>query len=156
MHLGIAQLVPDVVEPFVRRYLTSALEHALGDVDAHNAARRRGTRRLASSQPGSAPDVDDIVTGPDPVGGAKVLVVSAQLGVVEVQPVRRGHGASGVGLVRPRAVSAPQSRLSTLDSICASSFVVVLQLRSVMFLYSGSEATLLSRLLVAFAASREK
>src|SRR3954452_21461419 len=48
--------------------------------------------RLASRQPGSAPDVDYLVTGADPVGGAKVLVVSAQLSVVEVQAVRRGHG----------------------------------------------------------------
>ena len=91
MHLGVAQLVPDVVEPFGRRHLTGALEHALGHVDADNAARRRGARRLASRQPGSAPDVDYLVTGADPVGGAKVLVVSAQLGVVEVQAVRRGH-----------------------------------------------------------------
>ena len=91
MHLGVAQLVPDVVEPFGRRHLTGALEHALGHVDADNAARRRGARRLASRQPGSAADVDYLVTGADPVGGAKVLVVSAQLGVVEVQAGRRGH-----------------------------------------------------------------
>jgi hypothetical protein len=31
-----------------------------------------------------------LVTGADPLGGAKVLVVGAQLGVVEVQ-ARRGH-----------------------------------------------------------------
>jgi hypothetical protein len=49
-----------------------------------------------------------------------------------------------------------QARASACDSTRASSFVVVLQLRMVMFLYSGSEATLLSRLLVALAASREK
>ena len=55
-----------------------------------------------------------------------------------------------------RNASRLQPRRSTLDSIRAISFVVVLQLRMVMFLYSGSEATLLSRLLVAFAASREK
>ena len=66
MHLGVAQLVPDVVEPFGRRQLTGALEHALGHVDADDAARRRGARRLASRQPGSAPDVDHLVTGADP------------------------------------------------------------------------------------------
>jgi len=92
MHLGVAQLVLDVVEPFGRRHLTGSLEHTLGHVDADNAAGRRGARRLASRQPGSAPDVEYLVTGADPVGGAKVLVVSAQLGVVEVEPVRRGHG----------------------------------------------------------------
>jgi ketosteroid isomerase-like protein len=91
MHLGVAQLVADVVEPFGPRHLTGALEHALGHVDADNTARRRGTRRLASRQPGSAPDVDHLVTGADPVGRAKVLVVGAQLAVVEVQAVRRGH-----------------------------------------------------------------
>ena len=57
---------------------------------------------------------------------------------------------------RLRQPTALQARGSTFDSIRASSFVVVLQLRMVMFLYSGNEATLLSRLLVAFAASREK
>ena len=91
MHLGVAELVPDVVEPFGRSQLTGTLEHAFGHVDAGNAARRRGARRLASRQPGSAADVDYVVTGADPVGGAKVLVVSAQLGVVEVQAGRRGH-----------------------------------------------------------------
>jgi TIR domain len=65
--------------------------HVLGHVDADDAARRRGARRGASREPGSAADVDHLVTGADPVGRAKVLVVSAQLGVVEVQPVRRGH-----------------------------------------------------------------
>src|SRR5688572_22479211 len=45
---------------------------------------------------------------------------------------------------------------SALDSISARSFVVVLQLRIVMFLYSGTEAILLSLLLVFFAARREK
>jgi hypothetical protein len=91
MDLGVAQLVPDVVEPFGRGQPTGALEHALGHVDADNAARRRGARRLASRQPGSAPDVDYLVTGPDPVRRAKVLMVSTQLAVVEVQAARRGH-----------------------------------------------------------------
>ena len=105
MHLGVAQLVADVVEPLGRRQLAGPLEHALGHVDAENAARRRRACRLASRQPGSAADVDYLVTGADPIGGAKVLVVSAQLDVVEVQPVRRGHrdwlgccdGAGGAG-----------------------------------------------------------
>ena len=70
MHLGVAQLVPDVVEPLGRRHLTGALEHALGHVDADDAARRRGACRLASRQPGSAPEVDHRVTGADAVGGA--------------------------------------------------------------------------------------
>jgi hypothetical protein len=91
MHLGVAQLVADIVEPFGRRKLTGALKHGLGHVDADNAAGRRGSRRVASRQPGSAPYVDDFVTGADPVGGAKVLVVSAQLDVIEVQAGRRGH-----------------------------------------------------------------
>jgi hypothetical protein len=91
MHLGVAQLVPDVLEPFGRRQLTGSHEHALRHVDADNPAGRRRARRLASRQPGSAPDVDYLVTGTDPVGGAKVLVVSAQLDVVEVEAARRGH-----------------------------------------------------------------
>ena len=89
--LGVAQLVADVVEPLGRRHLTGSLEHALGHVDADDAARRRGAGRLASRQPGSAPDVEHLVTGADPVRGAKVLVVSPQLGVVEVEAVRRRH-----------------------------------------------------------------
>jgi len=97
MHLGVASLVPDIVEPFGRSHLTGALKHALGHVDADNAARRRRARRLASRQPGSAADVDYLVTGADPVGGAKVLVVSAQLGVVEVQAARRGHRRDAMG-----------------------------------------------------------
>src|SRR4051812_22993779 len=79
MHLGVAELVPDVVEPFGRRHVTGALKHALGHVDADNAARRRGARRLASRRAGSAPDVEYLVSGVDPACGAKVLVVSAQL-----------------------------------------------------------------------------
>src|SRR5215207_10094923 len=77
MHLGVAELVPDVAEPFDRRPLTGALKHALGHVDADNAARRRGARRLASRQPGSAPDVDYLIAAADAVGGAKVPVVGA-------------------------------------------------------------------------------
>ena len=100
MHLGVAQLVADVVEPFGRRQLTGALEHALGHVDADDSARRRGARRLASRQPGAAADVEYLVTGADPVGGAKVLVVSAQLGVVEVQAGRRGHRRNATTLCR--------------------------------------------------------
>ena len=88
MHLGVAQLVTDVVEPLGRRQLTGALKHALGHVDADDAARRCGPRRLPSRQPGSAADIDHFVTGADPVCGAKVLVVSAQLGVVKVQANR--------------------------------------------------------------------
>jgi hypothetical protein len=44
MHLGVSERVSDVFEPFGRRQLTGALEHALGHVDAENAARRRGAR----------------------------------------------------------------------------------------------------------------
>jgi hypothetical protein len=77
MHLGVTQLVPDVVEPFGRRHLTGSLEHALGYVHADNAARRSGARRLASRQPGSAPDVEYLLAGADAVGGAKMRLVSA-------------------------------------------------------------------------------
>jgi hypothetical protein len=55
-------------------------------------------RRLASRQASSAPDVDYLVTGPDAVGGAKMLMVSAQLGVVEIQAARRGHRRDATGL----------------------------------------------------------
>jgi hypothetical protein len=85
MHLDVAEVVPHVVEPFGRRQLTGPLEHALGHVDTDHAARHRGARGLAGRQPGPAPDVEYLVTGADPVGGAKVLVVGAQLGVVEVE-----------------------------------------------------------------------
>jgi hypothetical protein len=76
--------------------LTGALEHALGHVDADNEARRRGARGLACRQPCSAADVEYLVTGVDPVGGAKMLVVGAKLGVVDVQRPnlpRPGHVA---------------------------------------------------------------
>ena len=91
MHLRVASLVPDVAEPFARGQLTGALKHPVGHVDADDAARRRGARRLASRQPGSAADVEHRITGADPVRGAKMLVVSAQLGVIEVQAGRRRH-----------------------------------------------------------------
>ena len=71
--------------------MTGSLEHALGDVDADDAPRRRGARRLASRQPGSAADVEHLITGADLIGGAKMLVVGAQLRVIEVQAGRRGH-----------------------------------------------------------------
>jgi hypothetical protein len=44
-------------------------------LNADNAARRRSTR-LASYQPGSAADVDYLVTSAHPLGRAKVLMVS--------------------------------------------------------------------------------
>ena len=91
MHLRVAALVGDVGEPFGHRQLTGALKHPLGHVDADNTARRRGTRRVASRQPGSAADVEHLITGADPVGGAKMLVVSAQLSVIEVQADQRRH-----------------------------------------------------------------
>ena len=91
MHLGVAQLVANVVEPFGRRQLPGAFDRALGHVDADNAARRGGARCLTSRQPGSAADVQHLVTGADPVGSAKMLVMRAQLGVVEIQAGRRGH-----------------------------------------------------------------
>jgi hypothetical protein len=123
MHLGVAQLVPDVVEPSGGRHLPGALEHALGHVDAENAPGRRRARRLASREPGSAADVEDLVPGADPVGGAKVLVVGAQFGVVEVQAVRRGHrgdanqqGQRGASPLRPRLEMAA---LSVTESLLA-------------------------------------
>ncbi len=91
MQLSVTQFVTDVAQPFGSGQLTGALEHALGDVDADNAAQRRAARRLARRQPRPAADVEDLVTGTDPVGGTKVLVVSAQLGVIEVQAARRAH-----------------------------------------------------------------
>ena len=91
MHLGVGQLVPNVVEPFGGRHLTGAFKRALGHVDADNAAGRRRARRLTGRQPGSATDVQDLVTGADPIGGAKMLVMRPELGVVEVQADRRGH-----------------------------------------------------------------
>ena len=73
IHLGVAELVADVVHAVRRGQLAGAFEHPLGHIHPQNAAGRRGARRLASRQPGSAPDVDDRVTRPDLVGGAKVL-----------------------------------------------------------------------------------
>ena len=91
MHLRVGQLVADVAEPFGFGQPTGSLKHPLGYVDADDAARCGGTRRLASRQSRSTPNVDDLLTGSDPPGGAKALVVSTQLNVVEVQAVGRGH-----------------------------------------------------------------
>ena len=104
MHLRVAALVGDVGEPFGRRQLTGALKHPLGHVDADNTARRRGARRLASRQPGSAADVEHLITGADPVSRAKMLVVCAQLGVIEIQADQRRHrrDATDVGQHRVR------------------------------------------------------
>jgi hypothetical protein len=84
-------LKTDVVEPFCRRELPGPLEHALGQVDADDMAEGRGAGRLAGRQPGSAADVEHLVAGADSVRGAKVVVVRAQLDVVEVRSARRGH-----------------------------------------------------------------
>ena len=53
MHLGVAQLVADVVEPFGRRQLTGALEHPRGYVDADDApgAAARAASRVVSPAP---------------------------------------------------------------------------------------------------------
>jgi hypothetical protein len=50
-----------------------------------------GASCLASRQPGAAANIEHLVSGTDPVSGAKVLVLRAQLSVVEVRAVRRGH-----------------------------------------------------------------
>jgi hypothetical protein len=84
-------LVYDVAEPLGRCRLTGALEHALGDVDPDNASRRCGARCLASRQPSAAANIEHLVSGTDPAGSVKVLVVHAKLTVVEVRAVRRGH-----------------------------------------------------------------
>jgi DNA-binding SARP family transcriptional activator len=80
----------------------------------NDAARRRGARRLASRQPGSAADVDYLVTGADPVGRAKILVVSAQLGAVESRLV--GEDTAAILWVRAdpgsRCASCPAELLT--------------------------------------------
>ena len=66
MHLGIAQLVANVDEPFGRGQATGPLEHGLGHVDADDAAgaAARPASRVVSpapqpmsstSSPGSSP-----------------------------------------------------------------------------------------------------
>jgi hypothetical protein len=91
MHLGIAELVAHVLEPFGCCQFAGAFEHSRGDIDADDRARRRGMRGLARRQPGPAADVEDLITWPDPVGGSKAPVMRVQLSVVEVQPRRRRH-----------------------------------------------------------------
>ena len=52
MHLGVAQLVPNVVDSFGRSQLTGALEHALRNVDADDSPRRRcAVSRVVSPVP---------------------------------------------------------------------------------------------------------
>src|SRR4051794_36210150 len=109
MQLRVTQLVADVVQSVGGRQLTGALEHALGHVDADHAARRRGARRLACRQPATAADVEDLVAATDPVRATKVLMVSAQLGVVEVQAARRGHRRDAMD---PGGTPAPGSQRS--------------------------------------------
>lgn len=96
-HLGVAQRVAHVLEPLGRRELSSALEHSLGDIDPDDASRCGLTPRLASRQTSSAADVQNLIATADPVGGAKVLVVSAQLDIVEIQSARRRHRARCYG-----------------------------------------------------------
>lgn len=80
------------------------------------AAARAG---LASCQPGAAANVEHLVSGTDPVSGAKVPVVRAQLSVIEVGAVRRGHARDPIddgstsavpssdAPARPSALSVP-------------------------------------------------
>ena len=110
MHLGVAELVPNVVEPFGRRQLTGALKHRLRHVDADNAARSRGPRRLTSRQPGSAADINHFVTRADPVCGTKVLVVSAQLGVVKVQAFGEDTHADAMDYGSARPITSSRWR----------------------------------------------
>ena len=91
MQLSVTQLVFDVVEPLGLGQLAGALEHRFGDVDADHAGGRCRPPRLARCLSRSAANVEHLVTGADPVGGAKMLVMGAQLDVVEIQPGRRGH-----------------------------------------------------------------
>jgi hypothetical protein len=62
--------------------------------DTSTPTTRPGLEARAASRvvnPVPHPMFEDLVTRTDPVGGAKVLVVSAKLCVVEVEAVRRGH-----------------------------------------------------------------
>jgi hypothetical protein len=63
----------------------------LSDTSTPRTRPGAAARRLASRHPGSAANVEYLVTGADSVGDAKVLVVSAQLGVVEVQRLVGEH-----------------------------------------------------------------
>ena len=85
MNLGVAELVGRVVEPLGLGELARAREHSLRDIDADHAAGRGGACRVTSRLPGAATDVEDRLTQADRVGGAKVRVVSTELGVIEVQ-----------------------------------------------------------------------
>jgi hypothetical protein len=53
MDLRVAELVPNVVEPFGGRQLTGALKHALGHIDAEHAAgaAARAASRVVSPVP---------------------------------------------------------------------------------------------------------
>jgi hypothetical protein len=91
-------------------------------------------------------------------GGGQLRELASLYDAGHLRPLidRRSRSTRPSRRWRTWSATRPHPGRSTLDSIRVSSFVVVLQLRIVMFLYSGSEATLLSRLFVALAASREK
>ena len=91
MHLGVAQLVPNVVDSFGRSQLTGALEHALRtSTPTTRPARLRAPPRELSVRFRIRCRLPRH-RGWIPQGRAKVPVVAAKLRVVEVQAGRRGH-----------------------------------------------------------------
>ena len=109
VHLGVAELEPDVGEPLGGGRLTGSGEHALGRIDSHDASGPCGAGSLARRQAGAAPYVEHDVTRCDPVGGLQVSVVRTQLRVVEIGAVQRGHARMlSTVTVEQRSTSIPR------------------------------------------------
>jgi hypothetical protein len=80
MHLGIAELVGDVVKSFGRGPLPAPVEQLFGDVNPKHLAGHGGARGL----PGAAPNVQHTFGTADARRGAEAVVEPAQLGIVVI------------------------------------------------------------------------
>ena len=87
MSLGVAQLEVDVGQPRSSREPTSSLEHRRRAVHSHRLPLRGQAPRLARRLSGSAPDVEDVITGTDSVHSPQRRGEALQLGVVVDGPI---------------------------------------------------------------------
>ena len=130
---GVRALEGDVGKPRRVREPAGPLDHGRGDIHPQRGPGLRHARRVTRRLPGSTPDIEDVIVGPDAVAPSQGLVVPLQLGIVvdAVHATFRGRlplsrapltkPASSSGGVRARlpAIWKRFSTLHTMPSVIA-------------------------------------
>ena len=82
MTLGVGLLELDVAQPCGFGEPPCAIDHRRGDVHPHHTPGHGQPGRVTRRLPGPAPDVQDVIAGPNPVASPQHHVVHPQFGIV--------------------------------------------------------------------------